>query len=431
MSERGPMSIKLQRPGKAAFAFILVTVTLDMLALGVMVPVLPKLIVEFEGGDLQRASTITGVFGFAWALMQFLFQPVLGALSDRYGRRPVVLLSNIGMGLDYVVLALAPSLAILFIGRLISGLTAASISTATAYIADITPAEKRAGRFGLIGAAFGIGFILGPAIGGVLGNHDLRLPFWAAAGLSLLNAAYGYFILPESLAPEHRTPNVMWRSANVFGSLEFLRRDRSLALLASAIFLSFLAHESLPSLFVLYTEYRYHWDAATTGWALAIVGVSQTIVSGGLVRPAVKRFGENKTLVVALGCGALGFAAYGLAPTGEIFMAAPPLIALWAMANPAFQGLATRLAGASEQGRLQGALASLRGVSGMVGPLVFTQILAASIAAGSFSGAGYLAAAALLGASLLIARAASRAARPPRSEGDSSHAREPERAAVS
>lgn len=332
------MSSLFKRPGKAAFAFVLVTVALDMLALGVMVPVLPKLIVEFEGGDLQRAASIAGVFSFAWAFMQFLFQPVLGALSDRFGRRPVVLLSNLGMGLDYIFMALAPSLPFLFAGRLISGVTAASLSTATAYIADVTPAEQRAGRFGLIGAAFGVGFILGPAIGGLLGAHDLRYPFWVAAGLSLLNAAYGYFILPESLAPESRTATVLWRSANVIGSLDFLRRDRALALLAVAIFLSFLAHESLPSLFVLYTQYRYHWDAATTGWALAIVGVSQTIVSGGLVRPAVKRFGESATLVAALGFGAAGFAVYGLAPTGGIFMAAPPLIALWAMANPLLPG---------------------------------------------------------------------------------------------
>ncbi len=190
---------------EAAFLFILITVALDMLALGVMIPVLPKLIAEFEGGDLRAAAAVTGVFGFAWALMQFLFQPVLGALSDRYGRRPVILLSNLGLGLDYVFMALAPSLAFLFIGRLISGITAASISTANAYISDITPPEKRAGRFGMIGAAFGVGFILGPAIGGVLGDYGLRLPFWAAAALSLANALYGYFILPESLTPEKRT----------------------------------------------------------------------------------------------------------------------------------------------------------------------------------------------------------------------------------
>ncbi len=392
----------------AAFLFILITVALDMLALGVMIPVLPKLVIEFAGDNLRSATIITGVFNFSWALMQFLFQPVLGAISDRYGRRPVVLLSNVGLGLDYIFMALAPSLWFLYAGRLISGATAASFSTANAYISDITPPEKRAGRFGMIGAAFGLGFILGPALGGWLGNYDLRLPFWAAAALSLANALYGYFILPESLLPEKRTRKIVWRSANVMGAFEFLRREPALSLLSVAIFLSYLAHESLPSLFVLYTDYRYHWDAETTGWALAIVGVSQTVVSGAIVRPAVARIGEKSTLVVALFFGALGFGVYAFAPSGGVFMAAPPLIALWAMSNPAFQGIATRFAGASEHGQLQGALASLRGVAGMIGPLFFTQILAASISVDRFSGAGYFIAALLLFASLAVSLAATR-----------------------
>jgi DHA1 family tetracycline resistance protein-like MFS transporter len=387
---------------EAAFFFILVTVALDMLALGVIIPVLPKLVVAFEGGDLQSAARVVGYFGFAWAAMQFFFQPVLGALSDHFGRRPVVLASNLGLGLDYIFMALAPSLPFLFAGRVISGITAASVATANAYISDITPPEKRAGRFGMIGAAFGLGFILGPAIGGALGAYDLRLPFWAAAFFSLANFLYGYLILPESLAPEKRTPGIVWRSANVFGSFEFLRRQPALKLLAAALFLSYLAHESLPALFVLYTQNRYNWDASTTGWALTIVGVSQTIVSGALVRPAVARLGEKTTLVIALTCGALGLLAYAFAPTGALFMAAPPLIALWGMANPSFQGLATRLAGVSEQGRLQGALGSLRGVSGIVGPILFTQIFAASLAFNVFSGAGYFFAALLLATSLFI-----------------------------
>ena len=392
----------------AAFLFILITVALDMLALGVMIPVLPKLVIEFAGDNLRSATIITGVFNFSWALMQFLFQPVLGAISDRYGRRPVVLLSNVGLGLDYIFMALAPSLWFLYAGRLISGATAASFSTANAYISDITPPEKRAGRFGMIGAAFGLGFILGPALGGWLGNYDLRLPFWAAAALSLANALYGYFILPESLLPEKRTRKIVWRSANVMGAFEFLRREPALSLLSVAIFLSYLAHESLPSLFVLYTDYRYHWDAETTGWALAIVGVSQTVVSGAIVRPAVARIGEKSTLVVALFFGAIGFGVYAFAPSGGVFMAAPPLIALWAMSNPAFQGIATRFAGASEHGQLQGALASLRGVAGMIGPLFFTQILAASISVDRFSGAGYFIAALLLFASSAVSLVATR-----------------------
>jgi DHA1 family tetracycline resistance protein-like MFS transporter len=326
---RPPMTPAPKPRKQAAFVFILITVALDMLALGVIIPVLPKLIVQFEGGDLTSAARIVGFFAFAWAAMQFLFQPVLGALSDHFGRRPVVLASNLGLGLDYIFMALAPSLPFLFVGRLISGATAASIATANAYISDITPPEKRAGRFGLIGAAFGLGFILGPAIGGMLGAYDLRFPFWAAAAFSLANALYGYFILPESLAPEKRTPGVVWRSANVLGSLSYLRDRPELKLLAGGLFLSFLAHESLPGLFVLYTQQRYDWDANTTGWALTIVGVSQTLVSGGLVRPAVARLGEKKTLTIALVCGALGLVVYAFAPTGAVFMAAPPLIALW------------------------------------------------------------------------------------------------------
>jgi DHA1 family tetracycline resistance protein-like MFS transporter len=391
---------------RAGFIFILITVALDMLALGVMIPVLPKLITQFEGGDISRAATLSGVFGFSWALMQFLFQPVLGSLSDRFGRRPIVLASNLGLGLDYVFMALAPSLPILFIGRLISGATAASFSTAGAYIADITPAEQRAARFGMLGAAFGFGFILGPAIGGWLGDLGLRLPFWAAAALSLANALYGFFILPESLPAERRTPKIAWRAANVFGALKLLSSQRELTLLAAAAFLSYLAHDSLPSLFVLYADYRYHWDATQTGFALAIVGVSQTIISGGLVRPFVKQLGERVTLSTALVCGAAGFALYAFASDDRLFLSSVPLIAMWGMAPPSLQGLATRLRDASEQGRLQGALASLRGVSGMIGPLLFTQIFAMSAAAGVFPGGAYLLSAALLCASLGSALAA-------------------------
>ena len=310
------MAFFLKRRSEAATVFILVTVALDALALGVMIPVLPKLVIEFEGGNLQQAASIVGIFGFSWAVMQFLFQPVLGALSDRFGRRPVVLLSNLGVGLDYIFMALAPSLTFLFVGRLINGLCAASFSTASAYITDVSPPEKRAGRLGMIGACFGLGFILGPAVGGVLGAYGLRLPFWAAAAFSLLNALYGYFVLPESLPPEKRTSSLHWRTANIVGSLRMLTRERGLSFLALAIFLSYLAHESLPSIFVLYTDYRYQWDARTTGWALALVGVAQTVVSGGLVRVAVPRFGERTTITLALGCGAAGFFLYAFAPTG-------------------------------------------------------------------------------------------------------------------
>lgn len=402
------------QPGKAAFLFIFITVALDMIALGVMVPVLPKLIVSFQGGDYQSASRIVGYFGIAWAFMQFIFQPILGSLSDRFGRRPVVLLSNIGLGLDYIVMALAPSLSWLFLGRLISGAASASFSTASAYIADITPAEKRAARFGMLGGAFGLGFVLGPAIGGLLGQIDLRFPFWCAAGLSLLNACYGFFVLPESHAPENRTKKFVWKTAHVLGSLRFLARDQSLALIAAAVFLSYLAHDSLPSLFVLYTGYRYHWDARMTGEVLAVVGVIQTIVAAGLVRQSVKRFGELPTALAGLVGGILGFLGFALAPNGHEFLIAVPFAALWGLAGPAFQAMATRLAGVDEQGTLQGAIASLRGISGMIGPIAYTQLLAWEIGGGRNPGGGYAIAALLLTISLLFTLAAGRARVPAR-----------------
>jgi len=402
------MALQNYKPGRAAFIFIFVTVALDMIALGVIIPVLPKLIVSFKGGDFGKASRVVGYFGIAWAFMQFMFQPVLGALADRYGRRRVILLSNIGLGLDYIVMALAPSLAWLFVGRLISGAAAASFSTANAYIADITPPEKRAARFGMLGGAFGLGFVVGPAIGGWLGQYDLRWPFWGAAAFSLLNAAYGYFVLPESLAPENRAKKFVWKTAHVLGSLRFLGREPTLALLALAIFLSFLAHESLPSLFVLYTDYRYHWDARTTGMVLALVGIAQTVVAAGLVRQAVKKFGELPTALAGLVFGVAGFVAYAWAPTGGAFVASLPLVALWGLTGPALQALATRLAGVAEQGALQGAISSLRGVSGMVGPIAFTQILAWEIGAHANPGGSYALAAVLLALSLCATLAVGR-----------------------
>ena len=393
-------------PGRAAFGFVFVTVLLDMLALGIVVPVLPKLIKEFMGGDSASAAHIVGYFGSAWALMQFVFQPVLGALSDRFGRRPVIILSNLGLGLDYVFMALAPNLWFLFVGRLISGITAASFSTAGAYIADVTPAEKRAARFGMLGAAFGLGFIIGPAVGGVLGDFGLRLPFWGAAVFSLVNATYGFFVLPESLTPDRRA-RFTWRQANPVGALKLLGSDRLLTRLALTGFLQRLAHGSLPSMFVLYTDYRYGWSARTVGLTLAAVGISQMIVSGVLVRPVMARLGERGTLFLGLISGVLGFALYGLSSSPALFIAALPLVALWGLANPAIQGISTRLVTASEQGRLQGAQSSLGGIADMVGPYMFTQIFAAAIMPGGqlhFPGAPYMLSGLLVMAALITCR---------------------------
>jgi len=392
-------------PRRAAVVFIFFTVMLDILALGVIIPVLPRLVESFLGGDTAQAARVLGLFGTAWALMQFLCSPVQGALSDRFGRRPVVLASNFGLGLDYLVMALAPNLIWLFVGRLISGMTAASFSVAGAYIADVTPPDKRAAGFGIIGAAFGIGFVIGPALGGLLGSVDPRLPFWGAAALSLANAAYGLFVLPESL-PRERRATLAWRRANPVGSLVLLRSHPQLLGLAGVHFLYQLAHHSLPAVFVLYAGYRYGWGERTVGLTLAGVGVCAMIVQGLLVKPVVAKFGERRSLLLGLLCGAVGFAIYGLAATGPVFWIGVPVMAIWGLTGPALQGLMTRRVEPTEQGRLQGALSSIMGIAGLIGPGLFTQTFARSIGPASewhLPGAPYLLAALLLLMGMLVA----------------------------
>ena len=363
------------RPRQAAALFILFTVLLDMLSFGIIIPVLPKLVENFMGGDTARAAELFGYMGTAWALMQFLCSPIQGALSDRFGRRPVVLLSNVGLGLDYILMALAPNLSWLFVGRVIAGMASSSFSTAGAYIADVTPPEQRAAAFGKIGMVFGLGFILGPALGGWLGAIDPRLPFWGAATLSLLNACYGYFVLPESL-PRERRRAFVWTRANPVGSLVLLRSHHELFGLATVAFLGYLAHAVLPSTAVLYMGYRYGWDTASVGLMLAGVGVAAMIVQGLLIRPLTARFGERTTLLGGLLCGAAGFSIYGIAPQGWIFCLGIPIMAFWGLAGPSTQSLMTRRVSGSEQGQLQGAIASLNGVTGLIGPTLFTQIFA-------------------------------------------------------
>jgi MFS transporter, DHA1 family, tetracycline resistance protein len=369
-------------PRRAAFAFVFITVLLDMFAIGIIIPVLPKLVEDFMGGDTAKAAAMYGVFGTAWALMQFLFSPVLGSLSDRFGRRPIILLSNFGLGLDYILMALAPSIGWLFLGRIISGITAASISTAGAYIADVTPAEGRAARFGMLGAAFGVGFVVGPAIGGFFGELDPRLPFWVAAGFSLVNAFYGLFVLPESLPREKRSP-FSWRKANPLGALNLLRSHHELWGLAWVNFLSNLAHVALPTLAVLYMSYRYNWNTRSVGFLLAGAGVCSIIVQGILVGRVVKGLGEQRTMLVGLACAAFGFAIQGLASTGATYVIGIVVMSLWGLTGPALQGLMTRLVSPTEQGRLQGANSSIYGVSNLIGPMLFAQIFASAIVADS------------------------------------------------
>jgi DHA1 family tetracycline resistance protein-like MFS transporter len=403
VNDAAPQGESAAGPRRAAFIFIFITVVLDMLSLGMIIPVLPKLVENFLGGDTARAAEVFGVFSTAWALMQFLFSPFLGALSDSFGRRPLILISNFGLGLDYVLMALAPNLWWLFVGRVISGITSATVPTAFAYITDVTPPDQRAAKFGLIGAAFGLGFVLGPGLGGVLGSIDPRLPFWLAAVLSLLNGCYGLFVLPESL-PRERRSVFDWKRANPVGALKLLRSHPELSGLASATFLIDVAHVVLPSIWVLYAGYRYGWDEKAVGLSLAVVGICSVIVQAGLVGPIVKAFGERRAMVLGLASGAAGFLCFGVAETATMFLIGIPLLALWGIVNPAINGLMTRHVGHSEQGQLQGANNSIQGIANLVGPFIFTLTFAWAIGSGkdwNFPGVPFV-----LSAAFLVAAAA-------------------------
>jgi len=372
-------SDQVPRAGRAAVAFIFVTLMLDVLAMGVIIPVLPKLIEGFMGAEHADAVRIGGMLGLVWAVMQFLFTPLQGALSDRFGRRPVLLISMTGLGLDYILMALAPNLAWLFVARAISGATAASFGTANAYIADVTPVEKRPAAFGLMGAAFGIGFILGPALGGYAGSFDPRLPFWVAAGLSLVNALYGFFILPESLPPERRSKTLSFDNAHFFGSMRLLMSNPRLMGLAVAQFFYMVGHNVYPAVFVWFTMYRYGWNEATNGLALAATGAASIIVQGGLVGPVVKALGARRSIIVGLSFGITAFLIYAIGPTDISVWIAIPIGALWGFYGPAAQTLMTQSVSATEQGRLQGALGSLMGIASIIAPPLYTTAFALAI----------------------------------------------------
>lgn len=366
-------------PRQAAVAFIFVTILIDMVTFGIVMPVLPRLIEDFMPGNTSRAAHVYGILTAVWALMQFFASPIQGALSDRFGRRPVILISNFGLAIQFVILALAPNLVWVFIGRALSGVTSSSISTANAYIADVTPPELRAQRFGLMGMAFGLGFVLGPAVGGVLGEHDPRLPFWVAAACCFVNATYGIFVLPESLSPDNRSA-FSWRKANPVGALDLLRQQPALLALAGIHFLYIFSQSVFPSVMVLYLGYRYDWGARDIGLTFAAVGLLSALSQGLLIRPALRRLGERKVLLLGLSAGIAAFAVSGLAPTGWIFLLALPVTSIWQWAQPANQSLMSVHVTPQEQGRLQGALASIGGISSFIGPLVFSALFAAFIA---------------------------------------------------
>jgi DHA1 family tetracycline resistance protein-like MFS transporter len=387
-------------PRRAALLFIYITVLLDMLAFGLAIPVLAFLYRDLAGGDTSQAAAVSGWFGLAFAVMQFGFAPVLGALSDRFGRRPVLILSNLGLAVDYVLMALAPDLAWLFLGRLIAGVTSASFSTASAYIADTAPPEKRAAAFGMVGALFSAGFILGPWVGGELGSIDLRLPFWVAGGLSLLNSLYGLFVLPESLPPERRAV-FSWRGANPVGALRLLRTSPLLFGLGGVALFNNLGHDVNPHVFGFYAIDRFGFDEALVGRTLMAVGVGGMIVSGLLVGPLVRVLGERRALLLGLACGTLGFGLQAFAPSRLWFWAGIPFVNLWSLNGPAMQSLMVARVDASMQGQLQGALQSLRGLCSLVTPVLFTQVFV--LGTPFVAGAPYWLAAGLVGLALLLA----------------------------
>lgn len=401
--------------------FIFVTVLIDILAFGIIIPVLPHLIEQMTGGTVSNAAWWVGIFGTVFAIVQFISSPIQGALSDRFGRRPVVLLSNLGLGLDFVFMAIAPSLWLLFAGRIISGITAASFTTANAYIADVTPPEKRAGAFGMLGGAFGIGFIVGPALGGFLGSVDLRLPFWVAAGLALTNFLYGFFILPESLPPEKRAARFELKTAHPFGALKMLRRHREVFGLSVVMFMFYLAHYVLQTVFVLYADYRYGWGPQAVGYVLALVGACDGSVQAFLTGRLAACFGERRVLLAGLVFGMAAFGVMGLAPVGWAFLIGIPLMSLWGLAGPPIQSIMTRHVAPDEQGRLQGAVTSLGSFAGIFGPYLFAQIFAFWIAPERtvhLPGFPFLVAAALIAISIVVAARATRSEPEPAMAGE-------------
>ncbi|HBY42715.1 MULTISPECIES: TCR/Tet family MFS transporter [unclassified Brevundimonas] len=382
------MSLHQPKVRRAAIAFILVTAVLDIVAMGIVIPVLPHLIEEFVGSN-ARAGLLNGVFVALWAGMQFLASPVIGSLSDQYGRRPVILLSCAGLAADYVLMALAPNLWWLAVGRLVAGVTSSSFTTIYAYMADITEPEKRARAYGLIGAAFSGGFVLGPVLGGFLGEFGPRVPFWVAGALSGVAFLYGLFILPESLPLEKRMP-FSWRRANPVGAMILLKRHAELAGLAVVNFLLYFAHHVFSAVFVLYAGLRYGWGPWQVGALLAMVGVLDMIVQGVLVGPASKRFGDRATMIFGLCGGAVGIALMGWAPTGVAFIVAMFPNALWGLAMPTLQSLMTRRVGESEQGQLQGANMSVASIAGVASPLFFGWIYSVSVGEGGGRAAAWL-----------------------------------------
>ena len=394
------------QPRKAAAVFILVTVFLDMLSIGVIIPVLPQLIMKVGGLTISQAGLWTGIFGAAWGLAQFIFTPIQGGLSDAIGRRPVVLASNFGTGVDFLFMALAPGLWWLLIGRIISGMTSASISTAYAYMSDVTAPEKRASVYGLMGAAFGVGFVVGPSLGGILGgglhwgmiqfDGDHHYPFYFAAFLSLCNFLYGFFVLPESLPKEKRKP-FSFHTANPLGAIRFLARSAQVMRLSFMYFLLMFGQSVFPTTMVLYAAYRFGWGPTQVGLMLAVVGILSAVVQGGLTGIITKWIGERKAMFIGVIASLIAYTGYGLAPNWQVFVGFISIGCLGGLAMPNIQSLMSSKVDPKEQGTLQGSNMSLTTMGNIVAPLIFGYVLSSVTKPGVaalWSGAAFLVAAA-------------------------------------
>ncbi|MBJ6143991.1 TCR/Tet family MFS transporter [Hymenobacter sp. BT559] len=357
----------------AALAFIFLTILIDVIGLGIIIPVMPTLIEQLTGEGVSQAARYGGYLSFAYAAAQFFFAPVMGGLSDRFGRRPVLLASLLGLGCDYLFLALAPSLGWLFVGRVVAGITGASFTTATAYIADVSPPEKRAQNFGLVGAAFGLGFIVGPLLGGFFGDFGPRVPFIAAAGLSLFNFLYGLFLIPESLPAGQRRP-FEWSRANALASLLRLRNYPQIVGLVAALVLLYLAGSATQSVWTFYTILKFGWGLKLISYSLGVVGVGALVVQGGLVRVAIPRLGAARSVVIGMLFYIAGFVLFAIASRGWMMFAVTAVYALGGLAGPAMQGAISSQVPSTEQGELQGTLTSLISATGVVGPLLMTSL---------------------------------------------------------
>lgn len=397
---------QLDRPFASRFAllFIFITMFVDTIGLGIIIPVIPKIIAELTGHNLPPAQALSeaarygGWLFFVYALMQFLCAPLIGNLSDRFGRRPVLILSLLALGLDYLMTGLAPTIVWLFVARILSGAAGASYSTVNAYIADVSPPEKRAANFGLTGAAFGLGFIVGPAIGGMLGEYGSRLPFFVAAGLSLANALFGLLVLKESLPREQRRSFEWWR-ANPFGAFKSLSRFPTIVGLFGVVVLMRLGHDANPAVFNYYTMLKFHWSPRQVGWSLMAVGAMTAIVFGFLTRIIIPRIGEERSVYIGLACAAVGFTGYAFSTEGWMMFVWMVPWAFFGLVSPSLNAIMSKLVGPNEQGELQGALAGLSSLTSIVSPPLLTNLFSYFTSASApiyFPGAAFLAAALFL-----------------------------------